>query len=146
MREGFSVIRKWIVALHIIYQEVKVMSHVKFFKHLAYSFFDMIGCGDYPDTDHIDCPDCGEPMAFHGDDINLPDGEEFWECPGCGFKFMISDFSQYECYYDELECPDCGGELIIYDESSTGQPNKWKCEDCGTIWAEDDEGDLVEED
>ena len=45
-----------------------------------------------------------------------------------------------------MECPDCGGELITYDESSKGKPNKWKCEDCGTIWAEDDEGDLVEED
>ena len=55
--------------------------------------FDMSGYGDYPDTDLIDCSDCGEVMAFHGDDMNLPIGDEYWECPGCGFKFMLSDLA-----------------------------------------------------
>ena len=122
------------------------MSHGKFFKHFAYSMFDMVGGAEYPDTDHIECPDCGAPMAFHGDDMDLSIGEEFWECRNCGFRFMPSDFNRYACYYDDLECPDCGGELNTYYQRGTGQPIKWECEACGMKWVEDEDGDLIEED
>ena len=107
--------------------------------------FDTNGSGEYPDTDHIVCPDCGAMMAFHGDDMNLPIGEEFWECPGCGFSFTPSDYSQYEHYYEELDCPTCGNTLNTWYQKGTGQPYKWECEDCGAIWIEDDNGDLIEE-
>ena len=125
-------------------KEVQYMSHEKFFKHFAYSMFAENGSGEYPDTDHINCPDCGAPMAFHGDDMNLPIGEEFWECKDCGFSFMSSDFNQYEYYYEDLECPTCGGSLHTWYQKGTGQPFKWECEECETVWVEDDNGDLVE--
>ena len=117
------------------------MLHDKFFKHFAYSFFVM-GMGDYPDTASFKCPDCGASVKFHGDDMNLPIGEEFWECSSCSFRFMISDFDEYEDYYEELDCPDCGGTLNTYYQKGTGQPYKWECEDCGERWIEDYIGNL----
>ncbi len=123
------------------------MTHEKFFKHFAYSLYAVNPGGEYPDTDHIVCPDCGNPMDFHGDDMNLPVGEEFWECKSCGFKFMLSDIEPYEFYYDDLClcCPDCGGSLNTHYQYGTGQPIKWECEDCNSKWVEDDNGDLIEE-
>lgn len=119
------------------------MSHEKFFKHFAYSMFE--GGGDYPDTEHFNCPDCGAPVVFHGDDMNLPVGEEFWVCTSCGFRFMPDDFHPYRWYYDYLDCPECEGALNTHYQSGTGQPIKWECEDCGKMWIEDDDGDLIEE-
>ena len=63
----------------------------------------------------------------------------------CGFSFMPSDFNQYEYYYEDLECPTCGGSLHTWYQKGTGQPFKWECEECETVWVEDDNGDLVEE-
>jgi len=39
------------------------------------------------DTDHPACPQCGATMNFHGDDMQLPNGEGYWECPSCNFSF-----------------------------------------------------------
>ena len=82
---------------------------------------------------------------FHGDDMNLPVGEEFWVCTSCGFRFMPDDFHPYRWYYDYLDCPECEGALNTHYQSGTGQPIKWECEDCGKMWIEDDDGDLIEE-
>lgn len=119
------------------------MTNNKFFKHFAYSFYD--NGGEYPDTEHFECPECGALVEYHGDDMNLPVGEEYWECTSCGFKFMISDIEEYEYYYDELKCPICGEALNAYYQRGTGQPKRWECEYCETNWIEDDDGDLVQE-
>lgn len=39
-------------------------------------------------SDHPDCPKCGNSMNFHGHDDNgdFPFGEGYWECPNCRFK------------------------------------------------------------
>ena len=66
------------------------MTHEHFFKYMAKGIIDEPG-----DWDHPECPDCGTRMDFHGDDMHLPVGEEFWICPNCGFRFMYSDFEPY---------------------------------------------------
>ena len=44
---------------------------------------------DHPgDSDHPDCPRCGNEMDFYGhdDDGDFPLGEGYWKCDRCGFK------------------------------------------------------------
>lgn len=45
------------------------------------------------DTDHPDCPRCGNMMDFYGHDDNgdFPIGEGYWECDSCGFKISEDD-------------------------------------------------------
>ena len=119
------------------------MTHAKFFKHFAYSFFQW-NIGEYPDTEHFSCPECGAEVQYHGDDMDLPIGEEYWECTGCGFRFKISDFEEYEYYYNGLECPECGASLDGHYQAGTGQPIKWECEECNSLYRENDNGDLEE--
>lgn len=40
------------------------------------------------DSDHPDCPECGNTMDFYGHDEkgDFPQGEGYWECSSCGFK------------------------------------------------------------
>lgn len=40
------------------------------------------------DSDHPDCPECGNRMNFYGHDGSgdFPLGEGYWECSYCGFK------------------------------------------------------------
>jgi tRNA(Ile2) C34 agmatinyltransferase TiaS len=45
---------------------------------------------DYPfSPDNPPCPDCGHEMQFFGHDENgdFPEGEGYWQCPSCRFRF-----------------------------------------------------------
>lgn len=75
------------------------MSNIEnFFKKLAY---DLEWNYDDPDvnTDHPTCPECGNTMNFHGQDSSGRDysqGDAYWECDSCGFKFDENQVRQYD--------------------------------------------------
>lgn len=58
--------------------------HIGFLKALAEAVY--YGEGD---TDHPECPECGEKMKFYGGDRAYGDG--YWECSSCGYTFTESD-------------------------------------------------------
>lgn len=48
------------------------------------SFAEAVYYGE-GDTDHPDCPRCGDTMEFHGGD--RPYGEGYWDCSSCDYSF-----------------------------------------------------------
>lgn len=77
------------------------MSDDEFFEHLGHALYNMYGTETIPDTDHPDCPHCGTTMDFHGDDMHLDLGDEYWECPSCGFTFGYDCVRPYVVDNDE---------------------------------------------
>ena len=45
------------------------------------------------DSDHPDCPRCGNTMDFYGHDDSgdFDYGKGYWECSSCGFKITEDD-------------------------------------------------------
>lgn len=73
----------------------------KFFKSMGHALFNGGYSDSIADTDHPSCPRCSTTMDFHGDDMNLAIGDEFWVCPNCGFTFSYDDVEPYvEPNYD----------------------------------------------
>lgn len=56
------------------------------------------------DSEHPECPHCGEKMNFYGHDEHgdFDYGEGYWECSSCGYKFTENDLSStYDDYWSK---------------------------------------------
>jgi len=64
---------------------------------MGHALYNVGGTEAIPDTDHPSCPGCNTTMLFHGDDMDLPIGAEWWECPNpsCGYKFNADDVKPF---------------------------------------------------
>ena len=71
------------------------MMYQKFFKRLGHAIYNGGSSKYIPDSDSPTCPRCGNIMEFHGDDMNLEIGEEYWICPECDFIFGRDEVDPY---------------------------------------------------
>lgn len=66
-----------------------------FLMHLAEVLKSRCPTEDIPDTAHPPCPECGNLMEYHCDDIRSEFGSGYWECPHCDFLVEESDLEGY---------------------------------------------------
>lgn len=72
-----------------------------FLRQMGHALYNGGSTKTISDTDHPPCPSCGTTMLFHGDDMNPPVGDEWWECPSCGYTFNKDDVGPFAEPNDE---------------------------------------------